>query len=198
MRPSVGKIPATIFFLTCDAYGVLPPIAKLNPAQAMYQFLSGYTAKIAGTEAGINEPKATFSACYGAPFLPLKPTEYAAMLGEKIKMHDVKCWLVNTGWTGGAYGKGKRMKLIYTRGMVQAALNGALDAVAYKSDPVFGMEIPVSCPGIPTALLHPRKTWDDEKTYDLQAKKLGQMFVQNFEKFRKYVSADVLAAAPKA
>lgn len=196
MQPSVGNIPENIFFLTCDAYGVLPPIARLSPAQAMYQFISGYTAKIAGTEAGINEPKATFSACYGAPFLPLNPTRYAAMLGEKIKGHRVKCWLVNTGWTGGPYGKGNRMKLSYTRHTVKAALEGELDHVGYETDPIFGMAVPVSCPGVPEQLLHPRKTWDDGNAYDLQARKLARMFVQNFEKFQQHVTADVREAAP--
>ncbi|MGH2642566.1 MAG: phosphoenolpyruvate carboxykinase (ATP) [Chitinophagaceae bacterium] len=198
MKPSVGDIPKNIFFLTCDAYGVLPPVAKLTPAQALYQFISGYTAKIAGTEAGINEPKATFSACYGAPFLPLNPTEYARMLGDKIEAHDVHCWLINTGWTGGAYGTGSRMKLSYTRAMISAAFNGYLDKVSYEKDPIFGLAVPMNCPGVPVQLLHPRNTWAEPHQYDEQACKLAQMFIRNFEKYNKLISEEVLEAAPKA
>lgn len=184
MKPSRGGIPKNIFFLTCDAYGVLPPIARLTPAQALYQFISGYTAKIAGTEAGINEPKATFSACYGAPFLPLNPAEYARMLGAKIKDHHVKCWLVNTGWTGGSYGTGTRIKLSFTRAAIHAALNGDLEKVNYEKDPVFGLAIPTYCPHVPNELLQPRNTWTDKDQYDRQAHKLAKMFAGNFEKYR--------------
>jgi phosphoenolpyruvate carboxykinase (ATP) len=197
MTPSSGGIPENIFFLACDAYGVLPPIARLTPGQAMYQFLSGYTAKVAGTEAGITEPKVTFSACFGAPFLPLHPMEYARKLGEKMKIHHVNCWLVNTGWTGGAYGTGQRIPLIYTRAMVKAALAGGLENTVYKKDPVFGIAIPAQCPGVPEGLLNPRDTWIDKQAYDRQAHKLALMFVQNFATFREQASDDILSAAPK-
>lgn len=196
MKPSVGNIPQNIFFLTCDAYGVLPPIAKLSTAQAMYQFISGYTAKVAGTEAGIDEPKATFSACYGAPFLPLNPGQYAAMLGVKIKTHHVNCWLINTGWTGGPYGQGNRIKLSYTRQMVRSALNGQLDKAHYERDPVFGLAVPDCCPEVPEIILHPRQTWKDRDHYDRQAKKLVQMFTKNFEQFASHVSEEIRTAAP--
>ncbi|HEX5554343.1 MAG TPA: phosphoenolpyruvate carboxykinase (ATP), partial [Chitinophagaceae bacterium] len=194
-QPSSGGIPKNIFLLTCDAYGVLPPLAKLTPFQAMYQFISGYTAKIAGTETGIDEPKATFSACFGAPFLPLHPASYAHMLGEKMRAHRVNCWLVNTGWTGGPYGAGKRIKLPYTRRMVKAVLAGELENIHCEVDPVFGLAIPDACPGIPNVLLHPRDTWSDKKAYDQQAGQLGRMFVANFEKFSGEASAEVLSAA---
>lgn len=197
LEPSVGNIPTNIFFLTCDAYGVLPPISKLSPAQAMYQFISGYTAKVAGTEAGVTEPKSTFSACFGAPFLPLHPGKYAAMLGEKMRKHNVRIWLVNTGWTGGAYGVGNRMKLSYTRAMITAALEGKLDDVSYAVHPIFGMEMPESCPGAPAEILNPRNTWASADAYDEQAKKLAQQFIKNFEKYAAGVDAEILAAAPK-
>jgi len=196
MEPSVGGIPRNIFFLTCDAYGVLPPVAKLTPAQAMYQFISGYTAKVAGTEAGVTEPKSTFSACFGAPFLPLHPGKYARMLGEKISNHQVNVWMINTGWSGGAYGTGSRIKLGYTRAMINAALEGRLNDVAFEAHPVFGMMVPVSCPGVPDAILQPRNTWTDKAAYDAAAKKLASQFINNFEKYAGGVSADILAAAP--
>jgi phosphoenolpyruvate carboxykinase (ATP) len=183
--PSVGDIPKNIFFLTCDAYGVLPPIARLTPEQAMYQFISGYTAKIAGTEAGITEPKATFSTCFAAPFLPLHPIVYARMLEEKIKKENVSCWLVNTGWTGGPYGKGKRIPLSYTRAMVTTALEGKLNHITYQKDPVFDLAVPLYCPGVPDDILHVRETWEDKNAYDWQACKLAQMFITNFEKCSK-------------
>lgn len=176
--------PKNIVFLTADAYGVLPPISKLTAEQAMFHFLSGYTAKLAGTERGVTEPKATFSACFGAPFLALHPSVYAKMLGEKIEKHGAKVWLVNTGWTGGPYGVGERMNLAHTRAMVRAALAGKLDDVATETDPIFGLHIPVEVPGVPTEVLKPRGTWSDKAAYDEQAKKLADMFDKNFEKYR--------------
>ena len=196
MEPSVGDIPKNIFFLTCDSYGVLPPVSKLTAGQAMYQFISGYTAKIAGTEAGIVEPKATFSACFGAPFLPLHPGHYAAMLGKKMTAHQVNVWMINTGWSGGGYGVGKRIKLDYTRAMITAALEGKLIDVGYEPHPVFGMQIPTSCPGVPSEILNPRSTWSDKTAYDEAAKKLALQFIKNFEKYAGGVSAEILAAAP--
>jgi phosphoenolpyruvate carboxykinase (ATP) len=195
--PSVSGIPRNIFFLTCDSYGVLPPISKLDPGQAMYQFISGYTAKIAGTEAGVVEPKSTFSACFGAPFLPLHPGVYAKMLGEKMQHHHVNVWMVNTGWSGGGYGVGSRIKLSYTRSMIAAALEGKLDGVAFEPHPVFGMRMPVSCPGVPAELLNPRNTWTDQTAYDSMALKLAGQFVKNFEKYADGVSPEILAAAPR-
>jgi len=197
VEPSVGGTPENIFFLTCDAYGVLPPISKLTPAQAMYQFISGYTAKVAGTEAGVTEPKSTFSACFGAPFLPLHPGRYAAMLGDKLKKNLVNVWLVNTGWTGGAYGTGHRMKLAYTRAMISAALDGDLNNVQYDTDPIFGMAVPTSCPGVPEAILNPRNTWENKEAYDMAAKNLAKQFKTNFEKYASGVTEEVLAAGPK-
>lgn len=196
LEPSVGGHPRNIFFLTCDAYGVLPPISKLSPAQAMYQFISGYTAKVAGTEAGVTEPKSTFSACFGAPFLPLHPGQYAEMLGKKLNAHAANVWLINTGWTGGAYGTGSRMKLSYTRAMITAALNGELDGVAYEAHPVFGMAIPTTCPNVPAEVLNPRNTWSDKEAYDAKAKNLARQFIKNFEKYASGVSEEILAAAP--
>lgn len=197
VEPSSGGLPDNIFFLTCDAYGVLPPVSKLTPAQAMYQFISGYTAKVAGTEAGVTEPKSTFSACFGAPFLPLHPGHYAGMLGEKLKKHDVKVWLINTGWTGGGYGTGSRMKLPYTRAMISAALEGELDQVEYETHPVFGMAVPASCPGVPANILNPRNTWADKTAYDKAAENLAKQFITNFEKYASGVTPEVLAAGPK-
>jgi len=196
MEPSIGGLPKNIFFLTCDAYGVLPPISKLSPGQAMYQFISGYTAKVAGTEAGVTEPKSTFSACFGAPFLPLHPGKYAEMLGAKMKENEVNVWMINTGWSGGAYGTGSRMKLSYTRAMITAALNGSLDNVAYEQHPVFGMMMPTTCPGAPAEILNPKSTWKDAAAYDAIAKNLAQQFIKNFEKYAAGVSAEILAAAP--
>jgi phosphoenolpyruvate carboxykinase (ATP) len=197
--PSVGKAPENIFFLTADAFGVLPPISKLNVGQAMYSFISGYTAKVAGTEAGVTEPQATFSACFGKAFLPLHPGKYAKMLGEKLKANpNINVWLVNTGWTGGPYGVGSRMKLAYTRAMITAALNGDLNKVNFEAHPVFGYQMPVSCPNVPAELLNPRNTWADKGAYDAQANKLANMFVKNFEQFASGVDAEILAAAPKA
>lgn len=197
LEPSVGKTPKNIFFLTADAYGILPPISKLSPGQAMYQFISGYTAKVAGTEAGVTEPKSTFSACFGAPFLPLHPGKYAEMLGNKMRAHDVKVWMINTGWTGGPYGIGHRMSLKYTRAMITAALEGKLDNVSYEAHPIFGMMMPTSCPDVPADILNPRNTWDDKAVYDEKAKDLANQFIKNFEKYASGVTAEILAAAPK-
>ena len=195
--PSMGSHPKNIFFLTCDAYGVLPPISKLSPGQAMYHFISGYTAKVAGTEAGVTEPQSTFSACFGKAFLPLHPTKYADMLGVKMKKHDVRVWLVNTGWSGGAYGTGERMKLKFTRAMITAALRGELDKVDYKEHPVFGMHMPLTCPNVPAEILDPRSTWKDKSAYDATAEKLAKQFNDNFSKYSEGANAEILAAAPK-
>lgn len=197
--PSVGKAPENIFFLTADAFGVLPPISKLNAGQAMYSFISGYTAKVAGTEAGVTEPQATFSACFGRVFLPLHPGKYAEMLGEKLKANpNINVWLINTGWTGGAYGTGSRMKLPLTRAMITAALNGELNSVEFENHPVFGYAMPKTCPNVPAELLNPRNTWADKAAYDAQANKLANMFVKNFEQYAAGVNQETLDAAPKA
>jgi len=196
-NPSVGSHPKNIFFLTCDAYGVLPPISKLTPGQAMYHFISGYTAKVAGTETGVTEPQSTFSACFGKAFLPLHPTKYADMLGEKLKQHDVHVWLVNTGWSGGSYGTGERMKLKLTRAMITAALRGDLDSVGYNEHPVFGMHMPTTCPNVPAEVLDPRTTWKDKAAYDATADKLAKQFNDNFAKYSEGASAEILAAAPR-
>jgi phosphoenolpyruvate carboxykinase (ATP) len=193
-----GGHPKNVVMLTADAFGVLPPISRLSPEAAMYHFLSGYTAKVAGTETGVTEPKATFSTCFGAPFLPLAPSRYARMLGEKIARHQARVWLVNTGWTGGPYGVGTRMKIAYTRAMIRAALSGALDRVAYVRDPIFNLEVPASCPDVPSEVLTPRNTWANGADYDAQARKLARMFVDNFKTFETGVTADVLAAGPTA
>ncbi|MEQ1868881.1 MAG: phosphoenolpyruvate carboxykinase [Vicinamibacterales bacterium] len=193
-----GGHPRNIVMLTADAFGVLPPIARLSPAGAMYHFLSGYTAKIAGTEKGITEPKATFSTCFGAPFLPLAPGRYATMLGERIATHGSRVWLVNTGWTGGPYGVGSRMKIAFTRAMIRAALSGALDQASYQRDPVFNLEVPRWCPGVPSDVLNPKGTWADPAAYDRQAVKLAGMFHENFVAFAGSVSPDVKAAGPRA
>jgi phosphoenolpyruvate carboxykinase (ATP) len=195
--PSIGKTPKNIFFLTADAYGILPPISKLTAGQAMYQFISGYTAKVAGTEAGVTEPKSTFSACFGAPFLPLHPGRYAEMLGKKMKEHNVNVWMINTGWSGGPYGVGQRMKLPYTRAMITAALEGKLDNVVYEAHPVFGMMMPAECPGVPSEVLNPRNTWASKEEYDVKAKELAKQFINNFEKYASGVNEEILAAAPR-
>ena len=197
VEPSVGGIPQNIFFLTADANGVLPPISKLTPGQAMYQFISGYTAKVAGTEAGITEPTLTFSACFGAPFLPLHPTRYAELLGKMMKKHKVNVWLINTGWTGGPYGVGNRMKLSYTRRMVTAALNGELDDATFTIDPVFGLKIPSNVPEVPSEVLIPRNTWANKTAYDSKANNLAAKFNENFAKYAEFANEEILAAAPK-
>jgi phosphoenolpyruvate carboxykinase (ATP) len=193
-----GGHPKNIVFLTADAFGVMPPISRLTAEQAMYHFLSGYTAKVAGTERGVTEPSATFSACFGAPFLPMHPGVYARMLGERIAKHGAKVWLVNTGWTGGPYGTGSRMKLAHTRAMVRAALAGVLDGATFTRDPVFGFDVPAAVPDVPAGVLAPRATWKDPAAYDAQARDLVRMFRENFEQFRPQVSEAVAAAGPVA
>ena len=192
----LGNHPRDIIFLTADAFGVLPPISRLTAEQARYYFLSGYTAKVAGTERGVTDPEATFSVCFGAPFLPLPPHTYSRMLGEKITKHGSRVWLVNTGWTGGPPGVGRRMKLKYTRAMLRAAIEGKLDEVATEKDPIFGLEIPLECPDVPVAVLKPRDTWKDPAAYDVQAQKLAAMFKENFEKYASDVPDEVLSAGP--
>ena len=189
--------PTNVVMLTADAFGVLPPIARLSPAAAMYHFLSGYTAKVAGTERGVTEPKATFSTCFGAPFMVWDPNVYAKLLGDRIAQHRSHVWLVNTGWTGGPFGVGSRMKIAHTRAMINAALAGELDAVAYALDPIFNLEVPKSCPNVPAGVLTPRSTWKDAAAYDVQAKKLAKMFVDNFKTFEATAIAEVKAAGPK-
>ena len=194
--PSLGMNPKNIFFLTCDAYGVLPPISKLNPGQAAFHFISGYTAKVAGTEAGVTEPTMTFSACFGAPFMPLHPTKYAEMLSMKMKGAKVNVWLINTGWSGGAYGVGKRMSLKYTRALITAALNGELDEVEYHDHEIFSVAIPKTCQGVPSEILDPKNTWSDKDAYDTQANFLANAFIKNFEKYASDANEEILAGAP--
>ncbi len=193
---SIGKNPKNIFFLTADAYGILPPISKLTAGQAAYHFISGYTAKVAGTEAGVTEPQPNFSACFGAPFMPLHPTKYAEMLSKKMKDANVKVWLINTGWTGGVYGTGSRMKLKFTRAMITAALKGELDSVEYVNHDVFGIAIPQSCPNVPSEILNPKNTWEDKNVYDQKALELAGKFRDNFEKFSSFANAEILAGGP--
>lgn len=195
---SIGKNPKNIFFLTADAYGILPPISKLTAGQAAYHFISGYTAKVAGTEAGVTEPQPNFSACFGAPFMPLHPTKYAEMLSAKMKEANVKVWLINTGWTGGPYGTGNRMKLKYTRAMITAALKGELDSVEFVNHAVFGIAIPQSCPEVPNEILNPRNTWEKPELYDIKAIELAHKFEDNFTKFKEFANAEILAGAPIA
>ncbi len=190
--------PKNLIMLTCDAFGIMPPIAKLTPAQAMYHFLSGYTAKVAGTEKGVTEPSATFSACFGAPFMPRHPAEYGALLRELIAEHQVDCWLVNTGWTGGAYGTGQRMPIKATRALLNAALDGSLKRANYREDENFGFMVPVHVPGVDAAILDPRQTWSDRAAYDAQADRLVTMFIDNFKTFEDHVQPYVRAAAPRA
>lgn len=200
MEPSVGKNPKNIFFLTADAFGVIPPISKLTPSQAAYHFISGYTAKVAGTEAGVVEPVPSFSACFGAPFMPLHPTKYAEMLSNKMKESGVNVWLVNTGWTGGPYGIGTRMKLKYTRAMIHAALNGDLGLYCYDKyhiHSVFGVAQPRECPGVPTSVLSPRATWNDDEAYYKMAFKLTNAFRQNFKKFEAYANEEIRRGGPQ-
>ena len=180
--------------LTCDAFGILPPIARLTPAQAMYHFLSGFTSKVAGTERGVTEPEPTFSTCFGAPFVPRRPETYGRLLQDKISNHGASCWLVNTGWTGGAYGIGSRMPIRATRALLTAAMNGILAASKFRKDPNFGFDVPVSVPGVADILLDPRRTWNDVNAYDQQAKKLLEMFSRNFEKYLPFIDQDVKAA----
>lgn len=193
----VGNHPSNVIFLTCDAFGVLPPISKLTPEQAMYHFISGYTAKVAGTERGVTEPQATFSACFGAPFMPLHPTVYAELLADKIRTHNSTVWLLNTGWTGGAYGEGHRMKLSYTRQMLSEALEGNLDDATFEIDPVFELAIPKEVEGVPSDILVPRNTWKNKDAYDQKAERLAGMFAKNFDQFKEAASKELIKAGPK-
>ena len=194
--PSMAGHPKNIIFLTADAFGVLPPISKLTKEQAMYHYLTGYTSKVAGTERGITEPQATFSTAFGAPFLPLPPLTYAKLLGERIARHDTNVYLVNTGWSGGPYGVGKRMKLAYTRAMIHAALDGELGKEGWTTMPMFGVSIPKSCPNVPSNVLNPRSTWEDKAAYDETARKLARLFQENFKKFQGEVTDDIASAGP--
>jgi phosphoenolpyruvate carboxykinase (ATP) len=195
---AMGPVPENIVMLTADAFGVLPPIARLTPDQAMYHFLSGYTARVAGTEIGVTEPEATFSTCFGAPFMPRHPSVYGNLLKERIAKGGVDCWLVNTGWSGGQYGTGRRMPIRVTRALLNAALDGSLKNAEFRRDPFFGFMVPVSVPGVDDAILDPRATWADKAAYDRQAQKLVNMFVKNFEQFEAHVEQGVREAAPKA
>ena len=197
VEPSLGGHPKNIILLTADAFGVLPPISRLTKEQALYHFISGYTAKLAGTERGVTEPEPNFSTCYGAPFMVHHPNVYADLLGKKIDQHEVKCWLVNTGWTGGGYGEGKRMNLPFTRAMVNAALAGELDHVKTIEDPIFGLHIPVSVPNVPNEILNPRDTWVDKSEYDREAKELASKFVENFKKYEAGTAEAIRNAGPK-
>jgi phosphoenolpyruvate carboxykinase (ATP) len=187
-----------VIFLTCDAYGVLPPVGNLTPAQAMYHFISGYTAKVAGTEMGVTEPQATFSPCFGGPFLVWHPMKYAGLLAEKIQKHSANVWLVNTGWSGGAYGVGKRMKLAITRSIVDAIHTGALRDAKFAADPIFGIGTVTECPNVPKEVLVPREAWADKNAYDATATKLAGLFANNFKQFQDKVSAEVSQAGPRA
>jgi len=197
IEPSIGGIPKNIFFLTCDASGVLPPISKLTKGQAMYHFISGYTAKVAGTEAGVTEPQKVFSACFGAPFLPLHPTKYAEMLGKKMEENEVNVWLVNTGWSGGGHGVGARMKLPFTRAMITAALNGELAKANFEAHPNFGVLMPDTCPDVPNEVLNPKNTWADKAAYDAEANALAEAFQANFKQFAEFANEEILGGAPK-
>lgn len=198
-EPSYGGLPKNIFFLTCDAFGILPPISKLTKAQAMYHFISGYTAKVAGTEVGVTEPQTTFSACFGRVFLPLHPAKYAELLGKKLEADPhVNVWLINTGWSGGAYGTGSRMKLKYTRAMITAAMNGELDNVTCEPHPVFGILMPTAVPNVPSEILVPRNTWADKEAYDKKANELANLFIKNFAKYADKANDEIRSAAPVA
>ncbi|MDF1697085.1 MAG: phosphoenolpyruvate carboxykinase (ATP) [Saprospiraceae bacterium] len=194
---SKGNHPNHIFFLTCDAYGVLPPVSKLTRAQAMYHFISGYTAKVAGTEEGVSEPEATFSACFGAPFLPLHPTKYAEMLGDKMDKHNVSVWLINTGWTEGAFPQGHRIKLPYTRAIINAVLEGKLSNIEFENTEIFNLAIPKECEGVPSMLLNPKNTWKDKLAYEDKAMSLASLFIENFDKYKTAASSELLNAAPQ-
>ena len=197
LKKSVAGEPKNIFFLTYDAFGVLPPISKLTVGQAMYFFLSGFTSKVAGTEAGVTEPQTTFSTCFGAPFLPLHPTKYATLLGEKLRNSNIRVWLVNTGYSGGPYGVGKRMSLKHTRALITEALESRLDKVEYQTHPVFGLAMPKTCANVPAEVLNPRNTWADKSAYDIKANELAVAFNKNFEKFAGRAEPEILNAAPK-
>ena len=194
--PCTAGHPSDIIFLTCDAFGVLPPVNSLTPAQAMYHFISGYTAKVAGTEVGIKEPSATFSACFGGPFLVWHPSKYAELLANKMRRHDARVWLVNTGWSGGSYGTGKRIKLTYTRAIIDAIHSGALASARTRRDPVFGFEVVTECPNVPSEILWPRDSWTDQAAYEVNAKKLANLFNENFKKYETGVNSEVSAAGP--
>ena len=196
-KDNMGGVPRNIVMLTADAYGILPPIAKLTPEQAMYHFLSGYTARVAGTEIGVTEPDATFSTCFGAPFMPRHPSVYGNLLKERIAKGGVDCWLVNTGWTGGKYGVGHRMPIKATRALLNAALDGSLNQAEFRTDPNFGFQVPVAVPGVDPAILNPRDTWADKAAYDATAAKLVDLFNENFGQFADHVDEGVRAAAPK-
>ena len=196
--PGVGGIPSVVIFLTADAFGVLPPISRLDQNAAMYHFITGFTSKLAGTERGVTEPQPTFSTCFGEPFMPLDPSVYAKMLGEKIERYNTKVYLINTGWSGGPYGIGKRMNLKYTRAMVTAALNGELDSVEYIHDETFNVDVPQSCPGVPSEIMNPADTWDNKESYDVYAKKLAKMFKENFENKYPNMPENIVNAGPKA
>ncbi|MCG5499823.1 phosphoenolpyruvate carboxykinase (ATP) [Ectothiorhodospira lacustris] len=195
--PCTGGHPSNVIFLTCDAFSVLPPVSRLTPAQAMYHFISGYTAKVAGTEMGVTEPEATFSACFGAPFLVWHPTRYAELLAERIRKHDARVWMVNTGWSGGPYGVGKRMSIAHTRAIIDAIHDGSLDKVETVQDPIFGVHIPVSCPNVPDELLVPSNTWQDQQAYQETARKLARLFHENFKTYADQAGPELLAAAPR-
>lgn len=197
LNPSVSSVPKNIFFLTADAFGVLPPISKLSTTQAMFHFISGYTAKVAGTETGVTEPQLTFSACFGKAFLPLNPIKYAKLLGEKLQLHNTNVWLVNTGWSGGGYGIGKRMNLSHTRAMITAALNGSLSNAKFITDPIFDLSMPTSCENVPSEILNPRNTWEDPIKYDQTAAELAKAFTENFAQFEAWADQDLRATLPK-
>lgn len=197
VHPSIAGVPKNIFFLTADAFGVLPPLSKLTRGQAMFHFISGYTAKVAGTEAGITEPQVTFSACFGKAFMPLHPTKYAELLGKKMEEQNVNVWLVNTGWSGGGFGEGKRMKLSYTRALITAVLDEKLCDIGYKTHKIFGLQMPVSCPGVPVEILDPRETWADKHKYDQKANELAQAFVDNFRQFESFANEEIRSSFPK-
>ena len=195
--PCVGGHPQNIVFLTCDAFGVLPPVSRLTPEQAMYHFISGYTAKVAGTEVGVTEPEATFSACFGAPFLVLHPARYAELLAEKMRQYSSNAWLVNTGWSGGAYGTGERMSLAYTRAIIDAIHDGTLFHATTTMDPIFGLEVPTHCPNVPSEILIPKNTWQDKTAFDATSQKLAKLFVDNFKTFETGASEAIIGAGPK-
>ncbi|BAP54373.1 phosphoenolpyruvate carboxykinase [Thioploca ingrica] len=195
-RTGLGSHPQNVIFLSADAFGVLPPLAKLTRAQAMYHFLSGYTAKVAGTEKGVTEPQPNFSTCYGAPFMPMHPQRYAELLGKKLKEHQAEIWLINTGWIGGPYGVGHRIKIAYTRAMVNAVLDGKLKDVPSEQEPFFGLQVPKHCPGVPAEILNTRNTWANKADYDAQAKKLAHMFAENFKQYADQATPEILAAGP--
>lgn len=197
LNPSVAPIPKNIFFLTADAFGVLPPISKLTIGQAMFHFISGYTAKVAGTEAGVTEPQVTFSACFGKAFLPLHPMAYAKLLGEKMRKHEVNVWLVNTGWSGGPYGIGSRMKLSYTRAMITAALQGDLGQATFKEHAIFGLYMPTTCKNVPSEILDPRNTWETPQAYDVKANELANAFLTNFKNFEEYADEEIKTGFPR-